>query len=193
MSIRSLSDTNSAYDDGRFHVQRFYKANNTAVADGRWIDWAYAAGQPAYDSRIGTAGKFNPYVAARNDAIWFPDIPSGMHRHMKRIVLRTQASGTNQATTDAILYDLLGVYPLIDGDSTDAQDFTNDDPLPRYADGVGIFPVLVNHVAPALAAATGTMVYDDHTGAERTTPIGVSLAVQNTVASQYGGTTSIGA
>jgi hypothetical protein len=74
MPILSLSDTNAAYDAGRVHVQRFYKGANSTIKDGFWQDWSFAAGQPAYDARIGVSGAFNPYIASKNDAIYFPGI-----------------------------------------------------------------------------------------------------------------------
>ena len=192
MPIRNLSDTVAAYDEGRVHIQRFYKAANVTTGDGRWHDWAFASGQPAYDARIGVAGQFNPVVATRNDAIWFPDIPSDQERRLKRIVLRTQASGTSQATTDALLYDLVGVYPLIDGDNTDLQEFTNDDPLPRYSDGIGVIPVLVNHVAPMVASCAGTYTYTDSEDVQHTSPMGVSRGGAGNVVSGWNATTSFG-
>lgn len=194
MPIRNLSDTVAAYDEGRVHVQRFYKGANVTAGDTRWHDWSFAAGQPAYDARIGASGQFNPYIATKNDAIWFPPINADQHRHLKHIVLRTNASGASQVTTDGIFYDLLGVYPLIDGDSTDTQEFTNDDPLPRYADGVGVIPVLVNHVAPMVAASGGTMVYTDSDDVQRTVTFGVALGgTGNVVSVQKANTTSFGA
>ena len=193
MAIRNLSDTVAAYENGRYHTQRFYKAANVNAGDGRWQDWAQASGQPAYDARIGVAGQFNPIIATRNDAIWFPDILPTQERRLKRIVLRTQASGTGQLTTDAILYDLLGVYPLIDGDSTDLQEFTNDDPLPRYSTGEDVVAVLVNHVAPMVATCSGTMVYTSPDDVERTVTFGVSLGGTGNVVGCQRNVTSFGA
>lgn len=175
MPIRSLADVQAAHDAGRVHVQRFYKGSLVNLADSHWQDWAYAPGQPAYDARIGVANEFNPFVATRNDAIWFPDIGAGQHRYLSEVVLRTQASNTGQIYTDGVVYDLLGVYPLIDGDSTDIQAFTNDNPLPRYVDGVGVFPVLVNHIAPIVAAAPGIVTYTDHNDVERAISFRASL------------------
>lgn len=192
MAVRCLADVNAAYDDGRWHMQRFYKSTGTA-GDGHWHDWSYAAGQPGYDARIGAVGEFNPYVATKNDAIWFPGIAESHERHLARITLCTVASGTGQLTLDGVLYDLLGVYPLIDGDSTDEQTFTNAAPLPRYADGVGVFPVLVNHVSPIVSAANLTYKFLDTEDVEQTVSAGVHLTGQNRVCSGITGTTAAGA
>lgn len=194
MAIRSVSDVLAAHDEGRTHVQRFYKGSLVNLADGQWQDWAYAPGQPAYDARIGAAGEFNPFIASGNDAIWFPGIEPGQARHLSDVVLKTTASGTGTTSVDCVIYDLLGVYPLIDGDSTDVQFLDNTLPLPRYADGVGVFPVLVNHVAPGIVNAPGTFTYLDHAGAERTATFGVNLTGPGRVCScPISSTTGIGA
>lgn len=173
MTIASLSDALRAYDEGRVHLQRFVKGSNLTVADGRWQDWSYAPGQPAYDARVGTPGRFNPLVASGNDAVYFPAVEPGQTRHLTEVCVRTVARGSGQLRVSLVVYDVVGVYPLIDGDSTDEQTFLNDVPLPRYSDGAGVFPVLVNHVAPALAPAALTMRYLDHAGVERSTQGGV--------------------
>ena len=192
MTIRNLGDVYSAVDAGRIHIQRFYKTAST-TGDGQWIDWAYASGQPAYDARIGTALAFNPFVASRNDAIYFPGIDSAHERRILEITLHTIAGGASQATLSAQVYDLLGVYPLIDGDSTDEQLLDNALTLPRYADGAGVVAVLVNHVAPMLAAANGVMTYVDAAGVDRTSSIRVALTGQNKAASAIAGGGGAGA
>jgi len=190
MAVRRMADVASAFEEGRWHLQRFYKGALTA-GDRHWQDWSFGAGQPSYDARIGTAAAFNPYIAQRNDAIYFPGINPNQSRHLTHLNLRTEASGTGQLTLDAVVYDLLGVYPLIDGDSIDEQVLDNTLTLPRYADGKGVFPVLVNHVSPIIAPATATMKYVD-TNTEQTVTIGVHLTGQNRVVSGIGGTTSVG-
>ena len=103
-----------------------------------------AAGQPAPTLELGVAGSFNSdYVAARNDAIWFPPINAGEHRHLEAC---DACDGRKRGVPTDNRWGAVRparVYPLIDGDSTDQQDFTNDAPLPRYSDGVGVIPVLV--------------------------------------------------
>jgi len=183
MALRNLSDAIYAYENGQSHISRFYKGNNATIKDGFWQDWSFAAGQPSYDARIGISGQFNPYIASKNDAIYIPDISAGMERRLARIVLATTASGASQASLNVIAYDLLGVYPLIDGDSLDLQQFDNSQPLPRYTNGVGVFPVLVNHVAPMVQQADGTMVYTDTNGVDQTVAFGVSLGVAGCVVS----------
>jgi hypothetical protein len=155
--IRSAKDIADAFSAGRVHTQRFLK-NAGLAGDSHWQDWAYASGQPAYDARIGDALTFTPQVASRNDAIWFPSVAAGQTRHLIGLRQYITAGGTGQLTVESQMYDLLGVYPLIDGDNTDPQPMDNTEALPRYADGAGVRAVLVNHVAPALVTGCATLV-----------------------------------
>lgn len=161
--IASAADIAAAFQAGRAHTQRFVK-NAGAIGDAHWQDWAYASGQPAYDARIGDALTFTPQVAARNDAIWFPDIAADQTRHLIGLRTYVTAGGTGQLSVEMEMYDLLGVYPLIDGDSTDLQVMDNTAGLPRYADGIGVRAVLVNHVAPGVAAGAPAVI--DYTDAD---------------------------
>jgi hypothetical protein len=173
--IGSVKDIVDAEQAGRIHVQRFFK-NASTTGDTQWIDWSFASGQPAYDARIGDALTLTPYVAERNDAIYFPGKASDQQRVLLEMVFQTTSGGTSQTSVDAVLYDLVAVYPLIDGDSIDDQFMDNTLPLPRYEDGKGLIAVMVNHVAPILTNATGTMEYVDSGDVTQT----VSFSVVNT-------------
>ena len=171
--LQSLSDFNAAFNEGRWHTQRFTK--NVGINIGlRWIDWTFASGQPLYDAKTGTAGTFTPAIASRNDAIWFPGIGAGMERRMTGMTIR---SGTTGGVGSAIIFDLLGYYPLIDGDSTDQQFFDNTLTLPRYTTGFGVIPVLVSSVAPSVQDGIATITYIGTDDIERTSP---AFRFQNT-------------
>lgn len=178
MPIASLKDVNEAFDEGRFHSQMFLKAAST-TGDLQWIDWSFSAGKPTYDARIGVSGEFNPFVATKNKAVYFPDIPEGQERHLASVDINSIAGGANQASCVFQLYDLLGVYPLIDGDDTNPQTFDNTQTLPRYEDGVGVMAVLVNHVAPMVSAVDGTMDYVDTDDNTKTVAIRIALTGLN--------------
>jgi len=178
--LATLRDVVAAFDEGRWHQQRFIK-NASAAGDSRWTDWSYASGQPAYDARVGDAGAFTPAVAAGNDAIYFPPIPAGMQRALIDIELCPLASGNNQVSLNFVVYDLVGYYPLIDGDSSDLQVFDNTQTLPRYVDGKGLQAVLVNHIAPTLANGAGTLTYIDDEGAERTADFSTAVVANGQV------------
>jgi hypothetical protein len=165
--IRSPRDVSSAFDEGRVHRQRFLK-NAGSAGDNHWQDWSYASGQPAYDARIGDALTLTPIVAAANDAIFFPPVAAPQTRHLCGLSVYVTAGGTGQLAVEFEMYDLLAVYPLIDGDNTDPQAMDNALPLPRYADGMGVRAVLVNHIAPALAAGSPIVIdYTDAVGTAR--------------------------
>lgn len=181
MALASLSDLQAAFDGGRWHLQRVYKAAGTAHAL-QWADPSFAAGQPAYDARVGAAVTFTPCVASRNDAVYFPGIPAGMERRLTSATLWSNQS-TYNGPASVVIYDLLGYYPLIDGDSTDAQAFDNTLALPRYADGAGVFPVMVCHVAPAVQTGVAIIGYTDSTGAARSATLNVPNNGQNLVCS----------
>ncbi len=161
--LRSVKDVVDAVDAGRVHTQRFFKNLNTVTGDV-WTDWSYASGQPAFDARIGDAATFTPAVSSRNDAIWFPDIPAGMERRILSIAHYGQGGASAQTTRDMQMYDLAGYYPLLDGDSTDLQEMDNTLTLPRYVSGEGVFPVIINQVAPAVSVATATVTYTNSDG-----------------------------
>lgn len=174
--IRSPKDVSDAFTSGRVHLQRFFK-NAGVAGDTQWQDWSYTSGQPAYDARIGDALTFTPTVATRNDAIYFPGISAGLERRLASVGVYTTAGGTGQLTVDLQMYDLLGVYPLIDGDSTDAQPMDNTEALPRYSDGVGVRAILVNHVAPVVSAGSGAVIgYVDADNVSRSMTVFTTLA-----------------
>lgn len=171
--IRTVKDIVEAFDAGRVHSQRFFK-NLGTTGDGQWHDWSFASGQPAYDARIGDALTFTPAIAAGNDAVFFPAKASDQERVILTLDVVTTPSGTGQTNVEFVLCDVLGWYPLIDGDSTDTQALDTLVSLPRY-DGAQM--VLVNHVAPALVASDMIVTYENQSGGTsvvtwRTVPIG---------------------
>lgn len=175
MPITTPTDIADAYAAGRSHTQRFLK-NAGLAGDGQWQDWAFASGQPAYDARIGDALTLTPVVASRNDAIFFPEIAVGQTRHLAELSVYPAANSAGQLTVSYEMYDLLAVYPLIDGDNTDQQEMDNAAALPRYADGVGVRAVLVNHVAPGVAAGSPVFIaYRDSDNIARTLTVYATL------------------
>jgi hypothetical protein len=93
-----------------------------------------------------------PQIAIGNKAIYFPPKPAGMDRHLIGAMLRPLISSTGAFGVDSVLYDLLAVYPLIDGDSNDPQEMDNTVTIPRYTDGVGVRAAMLNQIAPVATA-----------------------------------------
>ena len=162
--LRSVKDIADAYTQGRVHTQRFLKNAGTSQ-NGLWEDWAYASGQPALEPRVGNPLAFLPYVSAGNKAIYFPPKLPEQQRFLTEVVVRALPNGTGQTSIDFQMYDLLGVYPLIDGDSTDLQELDNTLTLPRYTDGVGVKGILVNQISAA-SGVTGLTTTVNYTGTD---------------------------
>jgi len=93
------------------------------------------------------------------------------------------SQATFNGPISVVLFDLVGYYPLIDGDSTDTQAFDNSETLPRYASGEGVFPVMVSHVAPALQNGVAIINYTDSTGVAQSCTVDVPNNGQNLVCS----------
>ena len=191
MAIQTVRDIVAAFTEGRWHQQRFLK-NAGQIADTRWQDWSYTSGQPAYDARVGSPLVFTPAIAAGNDAIFLPPIPSGQQRRLAGFEFAQRASNSGQVGVDYVLYDLIGYYPLIDGDSTDVQAMDNAATLPRYTDGVSVRVVVVNHIAPMLANATGTLVYVDDQDVEQTVTFEVNAGGVSQVVSGVSTSAGVG-
>jgi hypothetical protein len=188
--LDSLSAINRAFDEGRWHLQRFTKNAGTAYAL-QWADPTFASGQPAYDAHVGAALAFTPTVAVRNDAIYFPDCAPGQERRLISATFRGAQGGGFNGAESFVVYDLLGFYPLIDGDSTDEQAMDNTAALPRYSSGDGVCAVMVNHVAPAVQGGVGLLTYTDAAGVQRSSTIGVPLNGVNLVCSSASDTVDL--
>ncbi len=161
---RGTASIEDAFEQGRSHTQRLIKSA-VAASGARWTDWAFASGQPAYDPRIGTALAFVPQRASANEHIYAGQFTS--EKHLLSATLRADGAG---GPISVLLFDLLGYYPLIDGDSTEYQPLDNTLPLPRCTDGTGVLPVLVSSVAPAIVTSTAVISYTDANGVQRTSP-----------------------
>lgn len=188
---KGMSSIISCFTEGRYHTQRILKNAGASFATG-WMDVSYASGQPAYDARVGVPLTFTQAVASKNDAVFFPPIGINETRYLAGCTLRAGQSGA-QSMENTIVFDLLGYYPLIDGDSTDIQAFDNTLSLPRYSDGKGVMMCLVNHVAPNLAVGNITVNYTDSDNVARTITIATSaLLTIGMVMSNSNTTTSFG-
>jgi len=105
--------------------------------------------------------------------VYFPDVPAGMERKLGGFSFLPESSGNDRVAVNVAIYDLLGVYPLIDGDSPETQEFDNAATLPRYTTGSGVRAILVCHVSPTIATGSGTMVYTSCDGSEKTVTFGI--------------------
>jgi hypothetical protein len=178
---RGFASVMTALNEGRVHTQRFVK--NAGPSHGSaWTDPTFSSGQPAYDARVGVLNTFTPMVAQRNDAIWFPGINAGQTRHLLGCTMRPLQS-TWRSIVSVVLFDLLGYYPMVDGDSTDPQVMDNTLTLPRYQDGDNVRIAIVNHIAPALQNGVALIDYTDEQDQAHQVQVTIPNLGQNLVVS----------
>jgi hypothetical protein len=195
MAINSIKDLVLAHRNGQSWTSYFFKNAADLFLDNRWFDISFSSGRPGYNARVGAALEFTPVVAERNQSIWFPPIDAGQKRYLQGVSIRPKVSLQNQSSVMFQLIDLVGYYPLIDGETTDPQTMDNAESLPRYASGEGVQMFLLGHISPATATGSATIVYVDSDGVEQTTTVGVVGAANsiNRIASSIStlsGTTS---
>jgi hypothetical protein len=160
MLTRGMSSLLEALEEGRTHTHRVTKIASASTG-GRWTDWAFASGQPGYDTRIGPALEFAPESGVGNASVY-----TGTPEECCLLSATLRADGAG-GPVSVLLFDLVGVYSLVDGDSSEFQPFTHEEPLLRYESGKGVLPLLVSSVAPALSAGLAELNYVDAAGVLR--------------------------
>lgn len=144
--VRDIIDT--CYDGGKEWTSSFNKLTANVSAQGQWIDWSMATGNPK-PNFYATA----PLISANLTDITAVDlndriggiytggnvIPATKHLH------RVQMIAPSASVAPALFYlvDYLMYYPFIDMDDTGDQIMTNTASLQRYTDGVGVHAFMV--------------------------------------------------
>lgn len=193
MSLLNYRDVATAADAGAW-TSWIHKTSAPAPgAAGRWADMSVGAGTPKYNAYVGTQYEFTPLVNSNNSAIYTgPNPGAGKARALVDMALST-TQGTQNTPLTFLLCDYLGFVPLIDGDSTDVQEFDNPAPLPRYADGAGVRAALVC-AAPMAGNGTITVNYTNSAGASKSVTTGVQgLAILGACVNVQGATVVAGA
>lgn len=192
MPIYGVGDLTRAYDEGRVHTQ-FFRKNNNGVPNvqNQWAWGGLGVGNPASDQLIGTALAFTPRtVTNQSGGIW-PGIvpPSGQTKHVVFAELRLSTTNATFLYENVAFFDMLGYYPLIDGNESATQTMDNTQTLPRYTDGVGVRAMLVSHISASTANGTGTINFIDADGASRSTTLrSFNNTNPGTIQSSRGGT-----
>jgi len=177
MPIRSLADLTAAYDEGRHHSQTYLKNYNAGGQLGTtvpFIDACFMSGYPNLDMRLGDPCVFKPCVAAGNKAVYTPEVPSGQKRYLHTLSI-CPIQTTFYGTLNGVLFDLVGYYPLIDGDSNEYQVFDNSLDVPRYTDGTGLSLIIVSQITPQAQAGLAKINYVDASGNTRSVTNNISL------------------
>lgn len=170
MTFRTVNELAAAQAEaGRYWQQHFFKTTLPVGVAGRWVDHSVGAGQPVYNAYVGTQLEFTPLVGAGNRSIY-----AGPATGAAKFIQTLQV-GSASGPQAILLCDYLGFYPLVDGDTTDAQLLDNTQSLPRYASGEDVQAFLVAQVPmTAGAQASCTMSYTNSAGvAGRTSTFGV--------------------
>lgn len=163
MSLGGLFNLGQSVDSGKIHYQYIFKptvpANGTT---GFFIDLNQSSGTPKYNPFAGSELTATPLFGSGNGGIYPGNFITGSSKHLLRWQM-LQIQGTNGAPDVVYLNDYLSFYPLIDCDNVDQQDMINVEPLPRYADGVGVRIVLIV-TAPMALTAPLTISYTNSDG-----------------------------
>ena len=163
MALSGLFNLGESADSGKIHYQYIFKPTVPAhTTAGLFIDLNQSSGTPKYNPFAGSELTATPLIGSGNGGIYPGNFISGQSKHLlKWQMLQTQTSG---GVPDFVfLNDYLSFYPLIDCDNVDQQVMINNDPLPRYADGVGVRIVLIV-TAPMALTAPLTISYTNSDG-----------------------------
>jgi len=161
MAITGLDSLYAAIAAGQSNKGLFQKASSNAAtsAAGRWHEFFTAAGIPTAGSFTGSAGVATQMTTATQGALNIgtaavsPDIRNGL-------ALKMQTPTATLVPATFYLVDYLLYYPacVVTGAATTLN---NTATLPRYTDGIGVFPIIVAQTAHGAAAPALTLNYKD--------------------------------
>jgi len=190
---QGFASVNEAFNEGRFHTQRFIKINAQVPAPNTFLEWGPVTGHPMASARVGNPLDFTPLVGSANNSIYFPPIPSTSRRYLASATFRAD----NNCAYSVLIGDLLGYYPIISGDSTDTQTFNNTLSLPRYQNGQGVIASLVSNVSITTSTGSAEVTYVDSNDVTcksyfRTINLGLQSAILNVSNTVGAGSTGLG-
>lgn len=164
MAITGLDSAYAAAAAGQTNKGLFQKVSSNAAASvaGHWHEFFTANGIPAAGSWSGTAGVATQMTAATQGALNIgtasvtPDV-----RHLTSIKIQSPTATLMPATF--YLVDYLLYYPscVVTGAATTLN---NAATLPRYTNGVGVFPIIAVQTANGAAQPALTLTYTDDSG-----------------------------
>lgn len=167
MPFNSVAQVADAVEQGRHHIQHFFRAAlPNPGANLLFGDASVAGGIPSYNAYLGNALEATPLVGQRNTSIYVGPALTTQERYLLALSL-TEVGATAFLPT-ALFLDYLLAYPFIDLDNTDQQDLTNTASLPRYTNGEGVRAMLVQLTPGAVVSANVTMTYTNTEGASNT-------------------------
>ncbi len=174
-------------ESGQFQWSSFRKVPVITSTAGFWVDLSMAPGNPKPNYYTGTeltATAFN----GNNGIYHGQDVSASQTKVVTEVLLNCNTATPLPMTV--LFCDFLLFYPLIDGDSTDAQVFDNTVTLPRYTDGKGVRAFLVA-TNPYTGNTNVSISYTNSDGVSgRTSPTLFTNAVAAIATLMTGGGTS---
>ena len=164
MGFGNIAQLGSSSDAGQEWMQFFHKTGSPLLPAAGWCaDLSMAAGNPKYNAYVGTQGEGTPMIGQGNFGIYTgPEPAAGKTKFVTEINIGTPSATLAPATF--WLCDYLYCYPLTDMDSTDPQVMDNGvAPVPRYADGYGVWAMLVT-TTPQTSVARCDISYTNSAG-----------------------------
>lgn len=190
MPFNNVLDVATAVaETGNEWMSFFLKTGGPAAGAGRWVDTSVGAGIPIYNPYAGAPLTATQMVGSGNRGIYTgPEPAAGQTKHLFAMQAGTSNTGN---PLYLLLADYLMFYPLVDGDSTDAQALDNTATLPRSVTGEGV-QCMVVVAAPMVQNGVATMTYTNSDGvANRTTQFG--LVNSSVIGALASGTNTSGA
>lgn len=140
--IRTVSDIASAYEDGKVHLQPFYKVWPSGFATANpWWDATMSGNYPRASYYTGEDLTFTPYPTLNHLSHFHGGNVAPAQKILRTINLH--GSAANLAPSKYILCDYLGFYGGISWETNEEQTFINTTSLSRYSDGKGVRAFIV--------------------------------------------------
>jgi hypothetical protein len=170
MPFRSVAEVANAVEQGRHHIQHFFRTGvpGSFGTSNIFGDASIgSSGPPVYNAYLGTALEATQLIGQRNQGIYTgPTLPT-QERYLLSVSL-TQA-GTGGFFPSVYFLDYLMFYPYIDCDSVDEQILDNPVSLPRYTDGEGVRMAFFSQTPSTGAGNSITVNYTNQDGVAKTT------------------------
>lgn len=172
MGFNGIMPLAQAVENGQTWQSFFYKTSLPSGAAARWYDGSVGAGIPIYQAYVGGQYEATQIIGSANRGIYTGPVPN--ENQTKHLFSMSAGTLSSAVPITLLLADYLMFYPLVDMDSTDAQDMIQSASLPRYSTGKGVQAYFVVS-APITNSGLITVLYTNSEGVpNRSTTFGIS-------------------
>jgi len=157
--IKRVEQLSVSTNAGNSHLQGVFKPVVTAASvAGGWVDASMSSGTPIYNAYVGGQLESTALTGQKNQSVFTGQ--SNQVRYLMSALFQTRSACV---PAFVMIMDYLKFYPLVDLDSTDVQETSEIDSLPRYEDGAGvmIMPVVT---LPSTTFTNCTISYTNSDG-----------------------------